>query len=164
MASTSYLSRVIYKEHTGESVETTDFAGSYKLLIPAKTIPAPVGAPNTVESTTLEDNVQTFEMGIKTSDSKEITGNLIKETLDDINALENKRLDILYLYGTDGIGGVAKYAYVGMATATPSDIGGNDEILGMTVTIVPNTVATLVTDAYTVVDGKDGTFTVTKKS
>lgn len=164
MASTSYLSRIIYKEHSGDSLDEVDFAGSYKLLLPAKTIPAPVGAPNTVESTTLEDAVQTFEMGIKTSDSKEVTGNLIKETLDAISALGNKRIDILHLYGTDGIGGVAKYAYVGTASATVSDVGGNDEILGMTVTIVPNTAATLVTDNFTVVDGKNGTFTVTKKS
>ena len=47
-------------------------------LVRAKSMPAPVSAPNTVESTTLEDDAQTFEMGIKTSDSKEVTGNLEK--------------------------------------------------------------------------------------
>ena len=78
MAATSYLCRVIYKEHTTDG----EWAGTYKLLVKAKSIPAPVSAPNTVESTTLEDDTQTFEMGIKTSDSKEITGNLEKEYLD----------------------------------------------------------------------------------
>ena len=77
MASTSYLARVIFKEHT-DTGEATDFAGTYKLLVKAKSMPAPVSAPNTVESTTLEDDSQTYEMGIKTSDSKEITGNLEK--------------------------------------------------------------------------------------
>lgn len=155
MASTSYLARIIYKEHTGES-----FAGSYKLLVRAKSIPAPVSSPNTVESTTLEDDAQTFEMGIKTSDSKEITGNLEKEYLDGIDELGGKKLDIIHLYGTDGIGGVAKYAYVGQAIATPTDVGGVDEILEMSVTVIPNTAAKKVTDELTVTDNGDGTFTV----
>lgn len=158
MAATSYLCRVIYKEHTGD-----DLAGSYKLLVKAKSIPAPVSAPNTVESTTLEDDAQTFEMGIKTSDSKEITGNLEKEYLDGIEELGGKKLDIIHLYGTDGIGGVAKYAYVGQAVATPTDVGGADEILEMSVTVIPNTAAKKVTDELTVTDNKDGTFTVAKK-
>lgn len=163
MASTSYLCRVIFKEHT-DSGDTTDFAGTYKLLVKAKSVPAPVSAPNTVESTTMEDPAQTYEMGIKTSDSKDVTGNLEKEYLDAIDELGMKKIDIMQLYGTDGIGGVAKYAYVGQATATPSDVGGVDEILEMSVTVIPNTAAVKCTDDYTVVDNKDGTFTVTKKS
>ena len=157
MAATSYLCRVIYKEHT-----TDDFAGSYKLLVRAKSIPAPVSSPNTVESTTLEDDAQTFEMGIKTSDSKEITGNLDKDDLDGIEELKGKKIDIIHLYGTDGIGGVAKYAYVGQAVATPTDVGGADEILEMSVTVIPNTAAKKVTDDLTATDNKNGTFTVAK--
>ena len=125
-------------------------------------MPSPVSAPNTVESTTLEDDAQTFEMGIKTSDSKEITGNLEKEYLDNLNDLAGKKLDIMQIYGTDGVGGVAKYAYVGQAIATPTDVGGVDEILEMAVTVIPNTAATLVTDDYRITDNGDGTFTVTE--
>lgn len=157
MASTSYLARVIYKEHTESE---TDFSGTYKLLVRAKSIPAPVGSPNTVESTTTEDDTQTFEMGIKTTDSREITGNLEKKYLQDINKMEGKKLDIFHLYGTDGVGGVAKYAYVGQATATPNNVGGVDEILEMTVTVIPNTTSVECTDDYTVTDNGDGTFTV----
>lgn len=160
MASTSYLARVIFKEHAADG----EFAGEYNLLVKAKTIPAPVSPPNTVESTTLEDDTQTFEMGIKTADTREITGNLEKEYLQAVNAAAGKKLDIFHLYGTDGVGGVAKYCYVGQATATPNDVGGNDEILEMTVTVVPNSVSSECTDKFTVVDNKDGTFNVTKKS
>ena len=163
MASTSYLARVIYKEHS-YSGDATDFSGSYKLMVKAKSMPSPVSAPNTVESTTLEDDTQTYEMGIKTSDSKEVTGNLEKEYLDAIDGLSGKKIDILQLYGTQGIGEVAKYAYVGQAIATPTDVGGTDEILEMSVTIIPNTAAKKVTDEFDVVDNKNGTFTVTKKS
>lgn len=160
MASTSYRVRCIFKQHSGD-LESVDFAGSYKLLVKAKSMPAPVSAPNTVESTTFEDDAQTFEMGIKTADSKEITGNLEKVYLDNIDDLGDSRLDIMQLYGTDGVGNVAKYAYVGQATATPSDVGGVDEICEMAVTIIPNTAAVKCTDDYTVVDNGDGTFTVT---
>lgn len=163
MASTSYLARVIFKEHT-DSGDATDFSGTYKLLVKAKSMPSPVSAPNTVESTTLEDDAQTYEMGIKSADSKEITGNLEKEYLDAIDELAGKKIDIMQLYGTQGIGEVAKYVYVGQAVATPTDVGGTDEILEMSVTIIPNTAAKKVTDDFTVVDNKDGTFTVTKKS
>lgn len=159
MASTSYLARIIYKEH-GADAANYNFAGTYNLMMAAKSIPSPVSAPNTVESTTLEDDAQTFEAGIKTSDSREVTGNLSKTDLQALNALEGDKLDIFHLYGTDGIGGVAKYAYVGTVTATPNDVGGVDEILEMTATIVPNSVANEVTDDYTVVDNGDGTFTV----
>lgn len=56
MASTSYLARVIISEMGGgEDTESVDFSGTYDLLVRAKSIPAPVSAPNTVESTTLED-------------------------------------------------------------------------------------------------------------
>ena len=163
MASTSYLVRAIFKEHT-DTGDTTDFTGTYNLLVKAKSMPSPVSAPNTVESTTMEDDTQTFEMGIKTSDSKEITGNLEKEYLDAIDDLAGKKIDIMQLYGTKGIGEVAKYAYVGQAVATPADVGGADEILEMAVTIVPNTAAKKCTDDFTVVDNGDGTFTVTKKA
>lgn len=164
MASTSYLARVIFKEHEDSLDGATDFAGTYNLLVKAKSIPAPVSAPNTVESTTTEDDTQTFEMGIKTSDSKEVTGNLEKEYLDAIDALSGKRLDIIHLYGTKGIGEVAKYAYVGQAVAYPTDVGGVDQILEMAATIIPNTAAVKVTDTYTVTDNKDGTFAVAKKT
>lgn len=163
MASTSYKARVIFKEH--EEVDgATSFEGTYKLLVKAKSIPAPASAPNTVESTTYEDDTQTFEMGIKTSSSKEVTGNLEKEYLQNINALDGEKIDIFHLYGTNGIGEVAKYAYVGQAVATPSDLSGTDSILEMAVTIIPNTSAIECTDQFNVVDNKDGTFTVTKKA
>lgn len=162
MASTSYLARVIISEEEVSDLKKVDFAGSYRLLLAAKSIPAPASAPNTVESTTMEDDTQTFEMGIKTSDSKEVTGNLDKKDLQAVNKLNGKKVKIMQLYGTDGVGGVAKYAYVGQVTATPTDVGGVDEILEMSATIIPNTVAEEVTDGYTVTDNKDGTFTVAK--
>lgn len=162
MADTSFLARVIFKEFDGDVNESIDFTGEYKLLVRAKSIPSPVSAPNTVESTTLEDDTQTFEMGIKTADTREITGNLEKKYLQAVNKTAGKKLCFLHLYGTQGIGETAKYAYVGQAIATPNDVGGVDEILEMTVTVIPNTSAIECTDEFTVVDNGDGTFAVSK--
>ena len=159
MASTSYLARVIYAPYDPNQ---DDFSGTYNLLVRAKSIPSPASAPNTVESTTFEDDTQTFEMGIKTADSKEITGNLEKEYLQGLNALAGQKVNIMHLYGTDGEGKVAKYVYVGQVIATPNDVGGVDEILEMTATVIPNTAAAEVTDLYDVVDNGDGTFEVSK--
>lgn len=157
MADTSYLSRIIYKEHSSDG-----FDGTYKLMLRAKSIPSPTSAPNTVESTTMEDDAQTFEMGIKQSDAKEFTGNLEKAYFDELLKVECKKCDIIQLYGTDGIGGTAKSAYVGQITPTVNDVSGVDEILEMTATVVQNTVPKWVTDKLTVVDNKDGTFNITK--
>ena len=158
MAFTSYLSRIIYKEHSSGD----DFAGTYKLMMNAKSIPSPTSSPNTVESTTLEDDSQTFVMGIKTSDAKEFTGNCEKEDFDRLLEVEGKQCDIIQLYGQDGVGGKAKSAYVGQITPTINDIGGVDEIVEMTATVVQNTTPKWVTDKLTVTDNKDGTFTVAK--
>lgn len=162
MATTSYRTRVIIKEFDGDDLSSIDFSGTYKLLMNSKSVPSPSSPPNPVESTGLEDDAQTYEMGIKTSDAKEIAGNLEKEYLDNIDSLGQKRVCVLHLYGTDGIGKVAKYAYVGQISVTVNDVGGVDEIVEMTATIVPNTTSVKCTDAYTVVDNKDGTFTVSK--
>lgn len=159
MATTSYLCRAIYKEH-GED----GFEGTYKLMIDAKTMPSPTSAPNTVESTTLEDGAQRFEMGIKTSDIKEFTGNYEKDIFEALLKVEGKRCDIMQLWGTDGIGGAAKSVYVGQITPTINDVGGVDEIVEMTASVVQNTVPVWCTDQFTVVDNGDKTFTVTKKS
>lgn len=163
MAHTSYLARAIYKETEVTDLKKEDFVGTYKLVCAMQSMGAPVEAPNTVESTTNEDDSQTYEMGIKQSSAIELKGNLEKDYLDNLDGLGNKRVAIMQLYGTDGIGGVAKYAYVGQISATPSEVGGTDEILAMDVTIIKNTTAKKVTDAYTVTDNKDGTFTVAKK-
>lgn len=160
MAITSYLSRVIYKKHTG-SLKNVDFAGTYNLLLAAKSIPSPTSAPNMVESTTTEDDTQTYEMGIKQTDSKEFTGNLDKGDFDRLLTIGNQKCCIIQLYGTDGIGGTAKAAYVGQITPTINDIGGADEIVDMTATVAQNTSPKWVTDDLTVVDNGDGTFTVT---
>lgn len=159
MANTNYLTRVIVKKHTTDG----SFDGSYKLLLASKSMPAPVETRNTVESTTMEDDAQTFEEGIRQNSQKQFTGNLEKEYLDQVeDELAGGKVDLIQLYGTDGIGGVAKYAYVAKVSATPNEVSGTDQILEMTVTATPSSVPIKCTDKLTVTDNGDGTFTVAK--
>lgn len=156
MASTNYLTRVLYKAHTANQ---TSFAGAYKLLMPAKTVPSPIQAPNTVETTTLEDDAQTFLLGIKQSGSKEYVGNLDDAVITAMEALSGD-VDILVLYGSDGLGGSGKYAYTSSKpVATPNETSGPDGVLEMTVTCVPKTVPVHITGTVTY-DATDDEYTL----
>lgn len=154
---TSYLSRVLYKIHDDENDTIT---GTYKLMLRAKSMPSPTSAPNPVEITDFEDDTQTYTLGIKQSDAKEFTGNLDRLYFDDLLANEGKRVDVLQLYGRDGVGGLAKSYYVGQFSPTVNDLGGTDEVIEMTCTVVQNTAPVWVTNEIVVVDNQDGTFTV----
>lgn len=137
MASTNYLTRILWKAHTANQ---TTFAGAYKLLMPAKTVPTPLQAPSTVETTTLEDGAQTFLPGIKQSGSKEYVGNLDNTVVTTVEEMGGD-VDILVLYGSDGLGSHGIYAYTSaQPIATPNETSGPDGVLEMTVTCVPKTV------------------------
>lgn len=148
MASTSYLARVIYRD--GDT-------GAYTRLCDAKTIGSPIGSPNLVEITSLENSIQTYLEGIKTSDAIEVTANLETADYVALEALKGKTLEFIFLYGSDGLGGVLKVKRSGTVTVAPNDVGGNDEALEMTITITPSTDAVVVTDTVTSADGKSFT-------
>lgn len=79
---------------------------------------------------------------------------------DDLLLNEGKRVDVLQLYGRDGVGGLAKSFYVGQFSPTVNDLGGTDEVIEMTCSVVQNTAPVWVTNEIVVVDNQDGTFTV----
>ena len=60
---TGLKSRIIYREVPAAPTEGSYWAGTYKLLIRAKSIPSPFGSTNMVDTSTLEDLVETQEMG-----------------------------------------------------------------------------------------------------
>lgn len=154
---TGLKSRVIYKEHTEDGV----WEGTYKLLLRAKSIPSPLGERNMVDVSTLEDEMEVQEPGRRAAASVAIQGAMEKQYIDDMYALEGKKIDIIHLYGTDGLGSIAKFAYVGQVDTTPDE--ASDDHLTMTANISVSTVPDLVTDDYSVSVTKedDGTLTFT---
>lgn len=139
-------SRVIYKQHTSDGAWT----GAYKMLIRAKSIPSPVGERNMVDVSTLEDEMEVQEPGRRAAASVAIQGAMEKEYLDAMYALQGKKLDIIHLYGTDGLGSIAKYAYVGQVDINPDE--ATEDHLTMTSNIAVSTVPELITDEVTVAE------------
>lgn len=150
-------SRVIYKEHTTDGVWT----GTYKLLVRAKSIPSPVGERNMVDVSTLEDEQEVQEPGRRASASVAIQGAMEKDYIDAITALQGKKLDIIHLYGTDGLGSIAKMAYVGTVDLTPDE--ATEDHLTMTNNVAVATEPVFITDDVSVTvsgTGSEMTFTV----
>jgi len=161
---TGLKSRVIFRLHSDTN---TTLAGTYKLLVRATKIPSPIKEPNTVESSTLEDMVQTFELGRGQSGLLKVEGNYERADIVAINAMAGKQVDIIQLYGTDGLGGIGKYSYVAQVSAVPGDVDG-DGIISMSVSIIPNTVPKDVFETFTVTSTGEDTaalsFTVAPKA
>lgn len=67
-------SRIIYREKTKEDGAADYWAGEYKLLIRAKSIPSPFGTVNMVDTSTLEDLIETQEQGRRAAASMEVPG------------------------------------------------------------------------------------------
>lgn len=162
---TGLKSRVIYRTHADG-----DWAGTYKLLMRAKTIPSPVGERSMVDVSTLEDEMEVQEPGRRAAASLSLTGAMEKDYLDAMNELSDANVDIIILYGTDGLGSIAKYGFQakGGIDVTPDE--ASDDHLTMTATIPVSSVPKLITDEYevAVVYEEDGTtvkeFTVSKKA
>lgn len=145
---TGLKSRIIYREHQENTSAENFWAGDYKLLIRAKSIPSPMGAPNMIDTSTLEDLVETQEPGRKAAGSMEVQGAFEKKYKDELVELEGKKLDIVILYGTDGKGSEGMLAFIGSEYFSPDE--ATDDHLTGTATIAVSTVPRWIEDKYTV--------------
>lgn len=164
---TGLKSRICYREKSTSEVASGYWAGEYKLLIRAKSIPAPQGAKNMVDTSTLEDLVETQEPGRRAAASMEVQGAFEKEYKDELVRLEDKDLDVLILYGTDGKGSEGVLAFNGSESFAPDEATG-DHLTG-TCSIAVSTVPRWIEDDYTVTVeenemGYPTKITLTKKS
>lgn len=162
---TGLKSRVIYREKS--SVSGADYwAGTYKLLIRAKSIPSPMGDKNMEDTSTLEDLIETREPGRASANDMDIQGAFDKATKDELVNLEDKDLDIIVLYGTDGKGSEGILAFCGSESWRPDE--ATEGHLTGTVRVVQKTVPRFIDDKYEVSVEEDElgnptSFTVTKK-
>ena len=150
---TGLKSRIIYREKTKETSEANYWEGKYKLLIRAKTIPSPFGSPNMVDTSTLEDLVETQEFGRTSAGSMEVPGAFEKKYKDEMVANEGKQLDFCILYGTDGKGSEGICAFIGAERFTPGE--ATDDHLEGTATVAVQTVPRWIEDNYDVTVTED---------
>lgn len=164
---TGLKSRIMYRVKTKENSASNYWAGEYKLLIRAKSIPSPFGSPNMVDTSTLEDLVETQEEGRRSASSMEVQGAFEKKYKDALVEDQGKKLDILIFYGNNGRGGEGIAAFQGTESFAPDE--ATEEHLTGTAGIAVSTVPRWIEDDYdvTVVEDEQGyptTITLTAKS
>lgn len=150
---TGLKSRIIYREVPSAPTSGSYWAGTYKLLIRAKSIPSPFGSPNMVDTSTLEDLVETQEIGRRAAGSMEVQGAFEKSKKDDMVSAEGKKLDFCILYGTDGKGSEGICAFIGQESFAPDE--ATDDHLTGTATVSVQTVPKWIEDDYTVTVEED---------
>ena len=164
---TGLKSRIAYKVPSSSPTTGSYWAGTYKLLMRAKSIPSPFGSPNMVDTSTLEDLVETQEIGRRAAGSMEVPGAFEKKYKDEMAENEGKKLDFIILYGTDGKGSEGICGFIGQETFAPDE--ATDDHLTGTATVSVQTVPKWIEDDYDVAVTEDDqgyptAITLTKKA
>ena len=127
MAISSYNAKLMHYE-----------GSNWQQLIPVKTTPQLGGAPEMLETTTLDDNMQTFINGIQASEAMTFLANYDSEKYDELKSLENKTEKYAVWFGNDGQGSAGKFSFQGQLSVFVNDTSVNG-VVEMTITIVPST-------------------------
>lgn len=164
---TGLKSRIIYRKKTKESNESDYWVGTYNLMIRAKSIPSPFGERNMVDTSTLEDLVETQEPGRRAAGSMAVSGAFEREYLDNLSEIEDEKLDIVILYGTNGKGEEGICGFIGSESFAP-DEATEDHLTG-TCNIAISTVPRWIHKDYDVAvtedeNGYPTSITLSKKS
>ncbi len=131
MAISSYNAKLMKGTGSGSSVTWTQ-------LVPVKTTPQIGGAPEQVETTTLDDSMQTYINGIQTAEAMEFTANYDSEKYDTLKALEGKTTPYAIWFGNNGDGAAGKFKFEGQLSVYINEAEVNG-VLEMTVSITPGT-------------------------
>lgn len=134
MAISSYNTKLMKGTGSGSSV-------TWAQLLPVKTTPQIGGAPEQLETTTLDDNMQTFINGIQSMESMEFTANYDSDEYDKLKALEGKTNPYAIWFGNDGDGSAGKYKFEGQLSVYINETEVNG-VVEMTISITPGTVIT----------------------
>ena len=106
-------------------------------LLPVKTTPQLGGEPEQLETTTLDDNMQTFINGIQTSEAMSFTANYDSDKYDDLKELENITNPYAVWFGNDGLGSDGKFSFKGQLSVYVNETEING-VVEMTITITPS--------------------------
>ena len=138
MATSSYKS-FLMKKGTGDT---------YEKLVDIKDYPDIGGSPETLETTTLSDSMQTYINGIQSSEAMEFTINYTSEIFDTIEAMSDTETEFaIWFGGTESAGVVTptgdegKFSFKGYISIRVSGKGVN-EVREAVISIAPSTVIT----------------------
>lgn len=150
---TGLKSRIIFREQLKDISEENYWAGTYKLLIKAKTIPSPFGSPNMVDTSTLEDLSETQEFGRSSANQMDVVGAFEKLMKDQMVEIEDKDVDFVILYGNTGKGDQGMAAFMGGVRFVPGE--ASDGHLEGTASVSVQSTPVWIEDNYTVTVTED---------
>ena len=134
MAISTYKSFLMQKE-----------SSAYKKVVDIKEFPDLGGAPETLETTTLSDKMQTYIPGIQSLDSLEFTANYTLEEYKALKAMEGTEKDFAVWFGGTESGDTVtptgdngKFKFKGSLSVFVNG-GGTNEVVEMTINIAPST-------------------------
>ena len=111
-------------------------ASALTKLCPIKSYPDLIGEPNLLETTTLDDEQQTYINGVKSADNMQFECNYDSTTWNTLKANEGVAGYFALEFGDDGEDGI--FTWQGAYTlGLPS--AGVDEVRNMTINIAPST-------------------------
>jgi len=126
MAISSIRARLMIKE-----------SETWTMLCPVKGIPQIGGEPEQIETTTLEDDSQTFIDGVQSQDAMSFTVNYDLATYKKIKALTVEQ-DLSIWLGNDGDGTEGKFTGKGKVNVYVNEADVN-AVIEMTVSVTPTT-------------------------
>lgn len=115
----------------------------YTQLLPVKTTPQIGGEREQLETTTLDDDMQTFINGIQSSEAMSFTANYDSDEYDALKLLENITKHYAVWFGNDGLGSAGKYKFDGQLSVLINETEVNG-VIEMTINITPGTPITKV--------------------
>ena len=138
MAISSYKSFLMHKSGSDSS--------EYAKLVDIKDFPILGGEKEALETSTLSDKAQTYIEGIQKTDPMKFTCNYTQEDFSKVRALEGiEGYYAVWLGGTEETNGAVtptgehgKFSFKGIPSVYVNGAGTN-EVIGMTVTIMPTT-------------------------
>lgn len=127
MAFSSYNAKLMVKK---------DGSTNWEQLCPIKGLPQIGGEPEQLETTTLDDSIQTFIDGIQQQESMSFVMNANKKVRGELNKLKGQELDLSIWLGNDGQGGEGKFTGKGKITYYINEAEVN-AVVEMTLVVTP---------------------------
>lgn len=120
----------------GTVLETSEDGTTWEKLCKIKKYPALGGAPEQLETTDMEDEVQTFIPGVQSMDAMEFTANYTLASYKAVKAKEMTALHYRLKMGKNGKDGIATWDGQHSVYANEGEVNGVRE---MTISVSPST-------------------------
>lgn len=124
----------------GTILEVSSNGTTWEKLCKIKSYPALGGAPEQLETTDLEDEVQTFVPGVQSMDSMDFTANYTLAAYTAVKAKAKTPLKYRLSMGEDGVDGVATWDGQHSVYVNEGEVNGVRE---MTISVSPSTKITI---------------------